>query len=104
MHEAAELVAALGVPLTVLHVGKDDAAAARVLDEARRYLTTRRIQAEYVTQPGHANEVILGTMAAGDHDLLVIGAYGHSRIIEMVLGSTTEYVLRNASAPVFLCR
>jgi nucleotide-binding universal stress UspA family protein len=104
MHEAAELVAALGVPLTVLHVGKDDAAAARVLDEARRYLETRGIEDELITQPGYANESILGTMAAGDHDLLVIGAYGHSRIIEMVLGSTTEYVLRNASAPVFLCR
>ena len=43
-------------------------------------------------------------MVDGQHDLLVIGAYGHSRIIEMVLGSTTEYVLRNSSSPVFLCR
>ena len=38
------------------------------------------------------------------HDLLFIGAYGHSRIIEMVLGSTTEYVLRNSPCPVFLAR
>ena len=33
-----------------------------------------------------------------------IGAFGHGRIIEMVLGSTTEYVLRNADCPVFLHR
>ncbi len=104
MHEAAELVTALGLPLTVLHVGKGDTAADRVVDEARRYLATHRVEAEYIERPGHANEVILETIAAGDHDLLVIGAYGHSRIIEMVLGSTTEYVLRNASVPVFLCR
>ncbi|WP_424669855.1 universal stress protein, partial [Candidatus Binatus sp.] len=39
-----------------------------------------------------------------DADLLFIGAYGHSRIIEMVLGSTTEYVLRNSPCPVFLAR
>jgi nucleotide-binding universal stress UspA family protein len=38
------------------------------------------------------------------YDLLFIGAYGHRRIIEMVLGSTTEYVLRNAPCPVFLNR
>ena len=38
------------------------------------------------------------------HDLLFIGAYGHSRIIEMVLGSTTEFVLRNSPCPVFLAR
>jgi nucleotide-binding universal stress UspA family protein len=104
MHEAAELVTALGLPLTVLHVGKDDATAHRLLDEARRYLATHRVEAEYVIRPGYANEVIVETLGAGQHDLLVIGAYGHSRIIEMVLGSTTEYVLRNASAPVFLCR
>jgi nucleotide-binding universal stress UspA family protein len=104
MHEAAELASALALPLTVLHVGKDDAASHRVVDEARRYLATHRVQAEYVTRTGYANEAILATMDEGRHDLLVIGAYGHSRIIEMVLGSTTEYVLRNASAPVFLCR
>lgn len=104
MHEAAELATALGLPLTVLHVGKDDTAAQHILDEARRYLATHRVEAEYVTRAGHANEVILEVMVDGQHDLLVIGAYGHSRIIEMVLGSTTEYVLRNASSPVFLCR
>jgi nucleotide-binding universal stress UspA family protein len=104
MHEAAELAAALGLPLTVLHVAKDDANANRVIDEARRYLATHRVEAEFVTRGGHANESILAYMAEGTYDLLVIGAYGHSRIIEMVLGSTTEYVLRNASVPVFLCR
>jgi len=103
MHEAAELATTLKLPLTVLHVGKDDGTAYRILDEARRYLATHRIEAEYVIRPGYANEAILETMDTGRHDLLFIGAYGHSRIIEMVLGSTTEYVLRNASAPVFLC-
>ena len=104
MHEAAELATALGLPLTVLYVGKDDAATHRLLEESRRYLATHRVESEYVIRPGYANEVIVETIAAGQHDLLVIGAYGHSRIIEMVLGSTTEYVLRNASVPVFLCR
>jgi nucleotide-binding universal stress UspA family protein len=104
MHEAAELVTALHLPLTVLHVGKDDAAAQRIVDEARRYLATHRVEIELVTRAGYANEAILEAMSDGGHDLLIVGAYGHSRIIEMVLGSTTEYVLRNATTPVFLCR
>jgi nucleotide-binding universal stress UspA family protein len=37
-------------------------------------------------------------------DLLFISAYGHCRIIEVVLSSTTEYVLRNTPCPVFLSR
>jgi len=104
MHEAADLASALQLPLAVLYVGQDEAVAERVLDEARRYLTSYRIEAEHIVRAGHANETILDVMAEGAYDLLFIGAYGHSRIIEMVLGSTTEYVLRNSPSPVFLCR
>jgi nucleotide-binding universal stress UspA family protein len=104
MHQAAELAVALSVPLTVLHVGKDEGAAQKTLEEARRYLTSYRLDVDCIARSGYANEVIVDVMAEGPYDLLVIGAYGHGRIIEMVLGSTTEYVLRNTSAPVYLCR
>lgn len=33
-------------------------------------------------------------------DLLVLGAYGHSRLREQVLGGVTEYMLRNLPCPV----
>jgi nucleotide-binding universal stress UspA family protein len=104
MHESAELAAALTLPLTVMHVGRDTGATDKVLDEARRYLAAYEITSTCAARTGHANEEILDAVAEGGHDLVVIGAYGHSRIIEMVLGSTTEYVLRNAAVPVFLCR
>jgi nucleotide-binding universal stress UspA family protein len=104
MREAAECATALALPLAVLHVGKDDGAMQKVLEEARRYLASYPIATEYLTRTGHANEVILDVMAEGAYDLLFVGAYGHSRIIEMVLGSTTEYVLRNCASPLFLCR
>ncbi len=61
-------------------------------------------QAEFKLLAGHANEEIIKFLKEYDADLLFIGAYGHSRIIEMVLGSTTEYVLRNSPCPVFLSR
>ena len=64
---------------------------------------TRR-KAEFKLLQGHANEEIVKFLKERDADLLFIGAYGHSRIIEMVLGSTTEYVLRNSPCPVFLAR
>ena len=60
------------------------------------------VQTRRLTGPPHQR--IVDVMRDGEYDLLFIGAYGHSRIIEMVLGSTTEYVLRNSSAPVFLTR
>ena len=102
MHEAAELAAALSLPLTVLHVGKDDGAMHKVLDEARRYLggVLDRRPSSWRGR-AIANETILDVMAEGKPTICSsIGAYGHSRIIEMVLGSTTEYVLRNCPSPV----
>jgi nucleotide-binding universal stress UspA family protein len=105
MHAAAELASTLGLPLAVVHVSRDATAGAdRVLDEARRYLQSYGVECVAEALVGHANEKIVETIRDRGHDCLFIGAYGHSRIIEMVLGSTTEYVLRNSPCPVFLAR
>jgi nucleotide-binding universal stress UspA family protein len=105
MHAAAELASALGLPLTVLHVARDEGTnGGRALDEARRYLHSYDLQLTCETVTGHPHQRIIEFIRERGHDLLFIGAYGHSRIIEMVLGSTTEYVLRNTPCPVFLAR
>ena len=35
-------------------------------------------------------------------DMLVMGAWGHSRINELILGGTTRYVLLHAKLPVLV--
>jgi nucleotide-binding universal stress UspA family protein len=104
MHTAAEVATALRLPLTVVYVAREGTDGERVLDEARRYLAAYDLQATYRTLSGPPHQRIVDVLRDGGYDLLFIGAYGHSRIIEMVLGSTTEYVLRNSPAPVFLTR
>ena len=105
MHAAAELVSALGIPLTVVHVARDGATAdGKVLEEARRYLQAYGLELNCVTISGPPHQRIIDMLRDRGYDLLFIGAYGHSKIIEMVLGSTTEYVLRNSPCPVFLAR
>ncbi len=104
MQAAAEFCASLKLPLAVAHVARDEAAGAKTLDEARRYLASYAIEASFYALAGHAPEQIVAAIRDHGPDLLFIGAYGHSRIVEMVLGSTTEYVLRNAPCPVFLNR
>jgi nucleotide-binding universal stress UspA family protein len=104
MHVAAEVTSALGLPLTVMHVAREGNDGEAVLGEARRYLAAYDLQVTYRVVTGPPHERIVDTLRDGAFDLLFIGAYGHSRIIEMVLGSTTEYVLRNSPAPVFLTR
>lgn len=104
MHAAAEFCVTLSLPLTVLTVAKDTESAEPIIEDARKYLGAYEIEATCKVQTGHAPEQIVACIKQDGFDLLFIGAYGHSRILEMVLGSTTEYVLRNSPCAVFLNR
>jgi nucleotide-binding universal stress UspA family protein len=45
---------------------------------------------------------ILSRLADLDADLLVMGAYGHSRIRELVLGGVTRHIARHMTVPTLL--
>jgi len=47
-------------------------------------------------------EALLSTVADREVDLLVMGAYGHSRLREMVFGGVTETILDAMTVPVLL--
>lgn len=104
MHVAAEFCTQLSLPLAVLTVCRDADKGERTIEEARRYLASYSLETRSVVATGHAYERIPAEVREHGYDLLFMGAHGHGRIIELVLGSTTEYVLRNAPCPVFLNR
>lgn len=49
-----------------------------------------------------AADVMLNRAAETSADLLVIGAYGHSRLRELVLGGVTRSILRQMTLPVLM--
>jgi len=49
-----------------------------------------------------AGEILLKKAADAGAGLLVIGAYGHSRLSEFILGGVTRTVLRKMKCPVLL--
>lgn len=104
MESAAEFCTQLRLPLAVLYVPKEEKMGERVLQEARSYLSSYGIETRYELAQGYPEQKIIDYLVNFNCDLLFIGAYGHRRIIEMVLGSTTEYVLRKSPCPVFLNR
>ncbi len=53
---------------------------------------------------GKLGERLLAEAEAAGADLLVMGAYGHSRLREMVLGGVTQSVTAKARLPVFMAR
>tara|TARA_A100001037_G_scaffold52440_2_gene44492 strand:- start:3278 stop:4144 length:867 start_codon:yes stop_codon:yes gene_type:complete len=73
--------------------------------EIARYLSWHEVQAEVVEiPPDHrlVGEVLLEEAERVSADLLVMGAYSHSRLRELILGGVTRHVLQNADLPVLM--
>lgn len=104
LQSAAAWCTSLGLALTVLSVADREEDAQQTIAAARRYLEACPLEARYEVRTGPAPETIVDVLEKGRFDLLFIGAYGQARLLELVLGSTTEFVLRNAPCPVVLTR
>ena len=52
--------------------------------------------------PNGAGQALLSFAADEDANWMVMGAYGHSRIREFLLGGATRHVLANATLPVLM--
>ncbi|WP_322057871.1 universal stress protein [Paraburkholderia sp. J63] len=52
--------------------------------------------------PDTTGEALLSYAADGNFDLLVMGAYGHARLQEMVLGGATRTILLTMTLPVLM--
>ncbi|RAO78115.1 universal stress protein [Dyella jiangningensis] len=52
--------------------------------------------------PGEAGVALLREVEGARSDLLVMGAYGHSRVRERVLGGATRHVLQHVNVPVLM--
>lgn len=79
-----------------------EAHAAGQIRDISTYLRRHGIAAAppSVVGDGPVGEVILGHAETLKADLLVMGAYGHPRWREIVLGGVTQHVLRHMALPV----
>jgi nucleotide-binding universal stress UspA family protein len=89
--------------LTACQHASEDAAAA-FLCEAQQEAESRCFPVHAQLAHGDAEVEILHWAHQTKADLIVMGAYGHTRIREFVLGSTTHQVLHHTTVPVLLAR
>lgn len=101
---AAYLAGSWQLSLAVVTVMDKNRTAPEALEQAKTYLTARSVSATYVAESGPVAEVILQTAAAQQSDLLIMGGYGSSPMLEVVLGSSVDQILRQARQPLLICR
>ena len=90
--------------ITLAAVGTASQTLRADLETGRQTLNAAGRRADIRILPGQP-ETILGDLVASEgFDLLVMGAYGHSRIRSMIIGSTTTQMIRTCKVPIFVMR
>lgn len=93
-----------GLPIHIVMVGADSQNNQNELEKARSTLASSGLGVQAEIRSGEVESVLHAYQAEHAIDLLVMGAYGHSRIRQFLVGSTTTTMLRTASLPVLLLR
>jgi nucleotide-binding universal stress UspA family protein len=93
-----------GLPVHLVLVGSNSAQNSSLLNTARVQLEGAGFSVETAIRSGEIEPTLHTYQAEHSIDLLVIGAYGHSRIRHLLVGSTTTQMLRTSTTPVLLLR
>jgi nucleotide-binding universal stress UspA family protein len=93
-----------GLQVTLVFAGKATAETDKALVDAAATLRAGGFAADTRTTPGEPEKVLSEMTANDGYDLLVMGAYGHSRVRSLFIGSTTTEMLRSCKVPVVLMR
>jgi nucleotide-binding universal stress UspA family protein len=105
LYIAAYMASKWGTHLTVLTIDTESGDASEVQGPAREYLEGKGIQADFIAHTsGPRAEIILNTAKDNPCDFILIGGYKSKPVVEVVLGSVVDQLLRGAKIPVLVCR
>jgi nucleotide-binding universal stress UspA family protein len=101
---AVELSGLARWPLTIVIIANDQDLAAKLTEKLDGFLEETEIDHTTVVLQGREDAEILRFIREGAVELMVMGAYGHNRLRELFLGSTTSSVIRKSNIPILLTR
>ena len=95
-------------PLTTVIITSDakkaDALSTQIEDMNQKESVAPTADCEIIILSGKESDEIIKFIREGAVELMVMGAYGHNRLRELLLGSTTSHVIRKSPIPVLLTR
>ncbi len=105
VHDALPLLARAKM-VTVLSIDPEDTGEPRLPGgDIALHLSRHGVPVQTAAVKGHdmaVGELLLSYAADQGIDLIVMGAYGHTRLREMILGGATRDLLRSMTVPVLL--
>lgn len=93
-----------GLPIHLVMSGAENGQGQRQLEGAVQTLKNAGIDATSALLPGNAQDVIVDVLKTKPFDLLVMGAYSHSPLRSLFLGSKTSELLKASNVATLLLR
>ena len=94
-----------GIPIHLLMVGDSTEKNQQLLAEAKEQLEKEGHQGVVTAlKSGEVEATLLDYQKENDLGMIIMGAYGHSRIRQFLVGSTTTNLLRKSPVPILLMR
>ena len=92
------------IPCHLVYVENDDTQSETLLMLAADILEKAGIDVTAVKIQGQMEEVLAHYQVANDIDMMVMGAFGHNRVRDFLLGSFTAKMLATTKKPLLLLR
>lgn len=104
LYIASYLAGKWSIRLSVVTIADQEQIAQEVISLAQEYLKDHSSSARYLAESGPVAETILKIAQLEQCDFLIMGGYGLNPLLEVMLGSTVDQVLRERKYPVLICR
>jgi nucleotide-binding universal stress UspA family protein len=93
-----------GLPITLLMSGKENQDAPKQLEWAKTTLEAAGFEVTATLIHGDAESIIAKTVKEQSIDMLIMGAFSHSPLRSLLIGSKTTDLLRSSRIPTLLLR
>lgn len=93
-----------GLAISVVSVGDPSDALRKTLADAAGTLEAAGLDVETEVIGGQPETALAALVEKTPFDMVVMGAYGHSRIRSLIIGSTTTEMIRSCKVPIVLIR
>lgn len=92
------------IPLDVVTIQDSSRLGEKTLQQAKDYLQKYEIQGNYFLEAGEPGNLLLEISQKTGADWVIMGGYGLNPVLEVVLGSTVDKILRHSEVPTLICR